>query len=40
MFEGTDSVFNTESDRWNISGKSFKTYNLPMQIKIPIHCDH
>jgi hypothetical protein len=37
MFEGTDSVFDTESVPSNISYKSFETYNLPMQNS---YCDH
>ena len=31
MLEGTDSVFNTVLVPSNISYKSFKTYNLPME---------
>jgi hypothetical protein len=37
MFEGTDSLFNSESVPSNISYKSFKTYNLPMKNS---YCDH
>ena len=37
MFEETDSLFNTESVPSNISYKSFKTQNLPMQNS---YCDH
>ncbi len=37
MFEGTAYVFNTESVPSNISYKSYKTYNLPMQDS---YCDH
>jgi hypothetical protein len=37
MFEGTDLVLNTESVPSNISYKSFKTWNLPMQ---NYYCDH
>ena len=37
MFEGTVSVFNTKSIFSNISYKSFKTQNLPMQNS---YCDH
>jgi hypothetical protein len=37
MFEETDLLLNTESISSNISYKSFKTYNLPMQNS---YCDH
>ena len=37
MFEETDSSFNTNSVPSNISYKSFKTYNLPLQNS---YCDH
>jgi hypothetical protein len=37
MFGGTDSVLNIESVPSNISYKSFKTQNLPMQNS---YCDH
>ena len=37
MFDGTESLLNTESVLSNISYKSFKTYNLPMQNS---YCDH
>jgi hypothetical protein len=37
MIEGIDSVFNNESVSSDISYKSFKTYNLPMQNS---YCDH
>ena len=37
MFEGTHSVFNSESVPSNISYKSFKTQNLPKQNS---YCDH
>ena len=35
MFDGTDSVFNTDSVPSDISYKSFKTQNLPTVCKIP-----
>jgi hypothetical protein len=37
MFDATDSVFNNETDPSNISYKSFKTSNLPLQNS---YCDH
>jgi hypothetical protein len=37
IYEGTDSLFNGESVSSNISYKSFKTLNLPMQNS---YCDH
>ena len=37
MFEGADSVLNTESFPSKISYNYFKTYNLPLQNS---YCDH
>jgi hypothetical protein len=37
MFEETDSAFNIESVPSNISYKSFKTWNLPMQNSYCVH---